>query len=384
MKEEPILPGLEGIVATQTSICDIDTEKCTLIYRGYEVGELAEKSTFEEVAYLLLYVHLPRRTELEAFRERLSKNREVPGEVYDLFRKVPPEAHPMDLLRCGVSLLGVYDPDREDNSREAELRKAERLIAQIPTLIAAAHRLPRGLELPEPNSDLSHAGNLLSMITGKVPDELSTRVIDSSLIIYAEHELNASTFSARVTASTGSDLHSAIVSAIGTLKGPLHGGATEKAMEMLLQIGEPEKAERWVLEALSRKERIMGFGHRVYRKGDSRARYMKELVRPLGEQRGEPKWYQMAEKIEAVMLREKHLFPNVDFYSAIAYHLLGLPPELYTSLFVAGRIAGWSTHVLEQHEKNRLIRPRSRYIGPRGLRYVPLEEREKGGASSPR
>jgi 2-methylcitrate synthase/citrate synthase II len=367
-------PGLEGVIGGQTAISHLaDTG---LYYRGYSIQDLAERATFEEVAYLLLMGELPTREELADFRAELAAERAVPPAVLQLLATIPPLASSMDALRTGISFLAHFDPDEDDDSHGANVRKAVRLLAKIPTLIGARHQLDFERSPLEPKPELSHAANLLYLITGKVPDELAERVMDRSLILYAEHEFNASTFAARVTVSTLSDLHSGITSAIGALKGPLHGGANEAAMETLLQVAEPERAEAWVMDALARKERIMGFGHRVLRGGDSRARILKEWGLRLAEQKGDRKWSRIADTMETVMAREKGLYPNVDFPCGWTYYLLGLPVELYTPIFVASRTAGWSAHIIEQLDNNRLIRPRSEYTGPAAREFVPLERRE--------
>lgn len=368
-----VYPGLEGVLAGESAICDVEETTGGLLYRGYPIGELAEQATFEEVAYLLLMGKLPNRKELSGFSEALARARTLSESARRFLKTVSPGANPMDFLRTAVSFLGLEDPDRSSNEHPANLRKAIRLIAQIPSLLAAFRSAPEAP--PEPDPGLSHAANLLYLITGRRPDPFSAKVMEVSLILYAEHEFNASTFAARVTASSLSDLHSAITSAIGSLKGPLHGGANEAVMKMLLEIGGIENAERFLHDRLSRKERIMGFGHRVLKTGDIRSDIIKRYARELGEKKNDRKWYDLSRWIEEKMAREKGLRPNLDFYSASAYYLLGLPIEFDTPLFVCSRIAGWSAHVLEQHDHNRLIRPRCRYTGPRDLRYLPIESR---------
>ena len=368
-------PGLEGVIAGETSISEIDVERATLAYRGYDIRELAVKSTYEETAYLLLNGELPTAAQLAEFDERLRSSREVPAEVIDLYAKAPPRAHSMDLLRTGVSAMGMHDPDAWDNSHAANMRKAERIIAAMPTLVALGHRVPHGLPPIGPRADLPAAENFLYMLQGVLPAGPAGSIFNSSLIIYAEHEFNASSFSARVTASTLSDIHSGITSAVGTLKGPLHGGANEAVMKMLLDIGQVGDAERWVMDALARKERIMGFGHRVYKYGDSRAPILRDASREICESAGYCRWHEMSLKVEEVVKREKGLLPNVDFYSAPIYYLMGLPVETYTPIFAMARSAGWCSHVIEQLDNNRLIRPGSIYKGKRGLTYRPIGER---------
>jgi len=368
-------PGLEGVIAGQTAISEIDEARASLAYRGYDIKDLAVKSTYEETAYLLLYGALPDKAQLSEFEGQLKAARGVPGEVVDLFRKLPVKSHSMDILRTGVSMLGLYDPAGWDNSHDANMNKAVRIIAGMPTLIALGHRLTHRQKPVEPRDDLTHAENFLHMLLGTPPDGPKGRIFDSSLIIYAEHEFNASSFSARVTSSTLSDMYSAITSAVGTLKGPLHGGANEAVMKMLLEIGRPEDAEGWLMDALARKERIMGFGHRVYKHGDSRAPILREASREICEFEGYCRWHDISLKVEEVVKREKGLLPNVDFYSAPVYYLLGLPVETFTPIFAMARAAGWCSHVVEQLDNNRLIRPASIYTGKRGLDYVPIEKR---------
>jgi 2-methylcitrate synthase/citrate synthase II len=365
-------PGLEGVIAGETAISAVSD---TLTYRGYEIHELAERSTFEEVASLLLCGELPKQAALHEFTRELSAERALPEPVVAMLRTVPPAASAMDVLRSGVSMLAHFDPETEENSHAANVRKAMRVLAKVPTIVAYRHRIVHGQEPVEPRPDLSHAANLLAMIHGKEPQPLAARLMDVSLILYAEHEFNASTFAARVTVSTLADLHAGLTSAIGTLKGPLHGGANEKAMEMLLAIGEPSAAEAWVRGALARKERIMGFGHRVYKHGDTRAQILKGWTEKLAQETGQTKWTQIAQIVEDVVRQEKGLLPNVDFPCGPAYYMLGLPVELYTPIFVAARTSGWSAHVIEQLDNNRLIRPRSQYIGPEARPYVPIEQR---------
>ncbi len=367
-------PGLEGVIAGQTAVCQI--LETGLYYRGYAIQDLAEGATFEEVAYLLLLGELPNRSQLAAFRDQLNRERAVPAEVLRILRELPLHASPMDALRTGVSSLAAFEPELEDNSHDANVRKAVRLLAKVPTLIGAREAFRAGRQPADPDPGRSHAANLLLQITGRAPDELAARVMDVSSILYAEHELNASTFAARVTVSTLADLHAGIVSAIGTLKGALHGGANERAMETLLAIGDPERAEAWVMDALARKERIMGFGHRVLRHGDTRARILGGWGQRLAQETGEMRWSRTAQILETVMEREKGLKANVDFPCGWVYYLLGLPVEVFTPIFVASRVSGWAAHVIEQLDDNRLIRPRSEYLGPEaGRRFVPLAER---------
>ena len=370
-----VLPGLEGVIADKTHISQVDPEKIELTYRGYNINDLANHATFEEVAYLLLMDGLPTRTQLDAFCAELAANRALPDWVIDVLRLHPKTASPMDLLRSGVSALGAADADVNDNSYDANLCKAKRLIGQIATLIPASHRIQNGQEPIVPRTDLGHAANLLYMLNGQEPANNAVKALDVSLTLYAEHGFNASTFTGRVIASTRSDMHSAIGGAIGALKGDLHGGANEKAMQMLLGIGDVEKAEAYVCDKLAKHERIMGFGHRVYRHGDSRVPIMSRFSKELGDRLGITKWSEMAEIMTDVMLHEKGLHPNVDFPCAYTYYLLGIPIELYTPFFVAARIVGWTAHIIEQHIEDRLIRPTSMYEGRTGVQWVPIDER---------
>lgn len=371
-------PGLEGIIAAETSICAIT--EAGLTYRGYPVADLVAHCSFEDVAYLLLYGELPDPEEANRFRAELFAARQLPGALPQALRAIPPEIAPMDALRTAVSLQSHFDPDVTGSSREANLRKAVRLLAQIPGLIGEWQRRRADSAPPAAGNspDESHAAYLLRQVTGRVPDPDEARLLDASLILYAEHELNASTFAARVVASTLSDLHSGVVAGIGALKGPLHGGANEKAMEVLLEVGEPENAEAWVRDRLARKERIMGFGHRVVRQGDSRAIILRDLGAELAEKRKDTRWLRIADTIQAVVEQEKGLKPNLDFPCAWSYRMLGIPIDLYTPLFVAARVVGWSAHMLEQWEHNRLIRPRAEYTGP-ALRRVT----QRAAAGSP-
>ncbi len=365
-------PGLEGVVAGETAISTITGG---LEYRGYSVEQLADQATFEETAYLLLRGELPKPTELESFRVRLIEQAELPEQVLQTLRRLPAEASMMDIMRTGTSLLAHWDPDAGDDSREANVRKAERLLAQLPIVLAAARRLREGKEPVPPLPGLSLAGNQLYMLTRVEPSPAWERAMDISLILYAEHEYNASTFAARVICSTLSDLHSAVTGAIGALKGPLHGGANERVLEVLQKVGSADRAEGWIRNALASKQRIMGFGHRVYKDGDPRAAYLKSWCAQLAVETGHEDMEQMADVIERIVREEKKLPPNLDWPSARLYHYLNLPVELYTPLFVVSRVAGWSAHVIEQLANNRLIRPRANYIGPASRKFVPLADR---------
>lgn len=373
--EKPYSPGLEGIAAGITRICEVNPEKQKLTYRGYDIEELAAQSTYEEVAYLLLNGELPTKTGLAAFSLKLISERKLPPSLYQMLKLMPRSVEPMDGIRTGVSFLGGTDPDVSDNSHDANLRKAIRLIAQMATMVAAHYRMSAGLAPVEPSSDLPHAANLFYMIAGRRPEEVEARALDVTLILYAEHTFNASTFTARVIASTLADMHAAVSGALSALKGPLHGGANERVMEMLLEIGDPSMAEEWITKALREKRRIMGFGHRIYKWGDSRVPTLRRIGNDLSERLGEKRWVEIAEIVERVMEREKGLYPNADFPCACVYYMLGLPTPLYTPIFAVSRVAGWAAHVLEQHGDNRLIRPDSLYRGHTNRSYAPIDQR---------
>jgi 2-methylcitrate synthase/citrate synthase II len=373
----PYSPGLEGVPAGESAICLVDEGDLGLRYRGYAVKDLAEQASFEEVAYLLLFGKLPARAELTGFSARVRDDASLPSAVVAFAELVPPTAHRMDVLRTGVSLLGMVDPDAADGSREANLRKATRLLAQLPLLIAATSRLHRPRDVRS-GAALGFAGTLLYLLTGRRGTEQAeamARGLDVSLTLYAEHEFNASTFAARVAASTMTDLHAAVTAAVGTLKGPLHGGANEAVAAMLEEVRSPERAEPWVRQALSEKRRVMGFGHRVLKHGDPRSLIIQREAERLSRMCGDRRWYDTAACIERIMHEEKGLHPNLDFYTAVSYLLMGIPRDLYTPLFVCSRLAGWCAHVIEQQAHNRLIRPRALYTGPPAREYVPLDQR---------
>jgi len=373
----PLKAGLEDVIVSPSEICFIDGHKGRLLYRGFDVDDLVAYSTFEEVVYLLWQGRLPSRKELDAHVKALAStaNRKLPPKVLAMLKLFPKKTTPMEILRTGVSALSAFDPDAEDNSREATLRKSVRLTAQMPTLVAAWERIRRGKAPVAPNPRLNLAANFLYMVSGKKPTPLAAKTFDVALILHADHEFNASTFAARVTAGTLSDLHSAIVSGIATLKGPLHGGANEQVMRMVEKIKDPEKAEAWIRKALVDKARIMGFGHRVYRVEDPRAKHLRRLASELGQQVGNTSYVQILDTVARVMSAEKHIFPNVDLYSGAAYAAMGIPTDQFTPIFALSRVSGWAAHVLEQHGNNRLIRPRSEYTGPTDLKYIPLAER---------
>ena len=370
--------GLEDIVATSSSICFIDGERGILAYRGYDIHDLAPKATFEEVCYLLWHGRLPNRAELGELQSQFAAARPLPDGVIRLLRQLPP-GEAMDTLRTLTSALAHYDRDAADESPAANYRKAVRLTAQIGTLVATIGRVEQNLGTIDPDPVMGFAANFLYQLTGKRPDALAVRAFDCALVLHADHELNASTFAARVAAATLTDIHSAIVGGIGALKGPLHGGANAEVMKMLLDFGEtasPEKVESAIREKLAKKEKIPGFGHRVYKTMDPRAVHLRQLSKDLGKRSGHSHWVEMSERIEALVKGEKKLNPNVDFYSASMYYALEIPVSLYTPIFAVSRTSGWTAHVLEQYANNRLIRPRAEYTGPPVPQpWVPLEQR---------
>ena len=376
--------GLEGTVATSSAICYLDGDRGVLAYCGYDIHDLARHATFEEVCYLLWHRRLPTRAELGDLQSQLVAARALPEPLLRLTRTLPlphagSDGHGMDLLRTLTSALAHYDPDASNDSATANYRKAVRLTAQLGSIVATLGRMAAGGGPISPDLALGHAANFLYMLTGDRPGGLATRAFDIALILHADHELNASTFAARVAAATLTDIHSAIVAAIGTLKGPLHGGANADVMRLLLEIGAtapPEKAEEIIRAKLARKEKIPGFGHRVYHTEDPRATHLRQMSKELTTKAGQPIWYEMSQRIEALVKAEKKLNPNVDFYSASTYHALGIPVDLFTPIFAVSRISGWTAHVLEQYTNNRLIRPRAEYIGPSyPQRYIALEHR---------
>lgn len=366
--------GLEDVVAGKSRICWVDGIDGRLIYQGYDIHDLVN-GTFEETAYLLWHGDLPTRAQLDALNKELTASRALPAPIHAMIQSLPKSANPMDTLRTGVSALGIYDPDAGDNSQPANRRKAVRLTAQMATIVAGIDRARNGAPLIAPDPTLSHAANFLYMLTGRRPDETAARALDIALILHADHELNASTFAARVTVATLSDMHSAITSGIGALKGPLHGGANEVVMRLLLKIGEPSRVIPTVAEMLAKGQKISGFGHRVYKTEDPRATHLRKMSEALCRQIGQPKWYEMSRMIEQYMLEHKHLHCNVDFYSATCYYAMGIPIDLFTPVFAVSRISGWSAHVLEQLADNRLIRPRAEYVGPADRTYVPIDKR---------
>ncbi|WP_257346551.1 citrate synthase [Pseudalkalibacillus decolorationis] len=366
--------GLEGIVATTSSVSSIIDG--VLTYRGYNIDDLAEHASFEETVYLLWYGKLPTEKELAEFKGKLSSQYAVPSEVMDMLKQYPlNDIHPMAGVRTAVSSLGLYDEKADDMSEEANLNKSISLLAKLSTIVAAFSRLRDGKEIIEPKENLSYAGNFLYMLNGNEPDEISEKAINKALVLHADHELNASTFTARVCVATLSDLYSGVTAAIGALKGPLHGGANERVMKMLSEIGEVENTESYLKDALERKEKVMGFGHRVYKDGDPRAKHLREMSKQLTGITGETKWYEMSLKLDELMTNQKGLLPNVDFYSASVYHSLGIKHDLFTPIFAMSRVSGWLAHILEQYDNNRLIRPRAEYIGPPKQEFIPIEKR---------
>jgi citrate synthase len=370
-------PGLEGVIGGVTSISDIISETSTLVYRGYNVHDLASQGSFEETAHLLLKGHLPNEAELTEFKAELVKARFVPGAVYDALKTQPSSIHPMDATRLGFDAAAAADPDYAAPATDgaANLRKAIRIVGMASTIVGASQRVRNGKPIVEPDASHSIAQNFLHTMSGESPDAETAHVLDSSLTLYAEHGYNASTFACRVCVATLSDLYSGVVTGIGTLHGPLHGGANEEAMKMLEEIGSPDKAEAWIRDALATKKKIMGFGHREYKKQDPRAIYMTKVAKELGVRKGQTKWGEIADILENIMATEKNIHPNVDFPAAYAYFLLGIPIDLYTPIFVIARTSGWTAHMCEQLANNRLIRPKCIYEGPEHVDFVPLANR---------
>lgn len=370
--------GLEGVIAAITSLSCIDGEEGILIYRGIPIEAIAKNSTFEETAYFLLFGKLPTRVELDNFIGDLKEHRKLSQEEIRLIESFPKDSHPMDALRTSVSIMGLYDPSKGSGSRETNLRIGIRIISKMPSVIAAFDRMRNGKDIIPPNDSLGHAANFLYMLKGKIPDEEDARTFDVALILHEDHGLNASTFASMVTASTLSDMYSSIVSGIGTLKGPLHGGANERVLKMLNEIGKVERAEKYIMNAITQHRKIMGFGHRVYKAYDPRAKILKDFAEKISKKHKEMTLIQIGEKIEKVMIRElskKGIFPNVDFYSGIVYHFLGIPTDIFTPIFAMARVVGWVSHIIEYTQANRIFRPRGIYNGPIDVEYVPIEER---------
>jgi citrate synthase len=382
--------GLRGVKVADTRISDVDGEKGNLVFRGFNIRDLVSNSTFEEVSYLLLYDHLPGREALKSFQSELAAEREIPEAVYGLMKQVPSGMHPMDILQATVPILAGYDPQLQDESKEANLKKASRLIAKLPTLVAAWDRIRKGREPLPPRPDLTHAGNFLFMLKGSTPDPETARDFDVCLILHAEHSFNASTFAGREVASTHAHLYASIVAAIGALSGELHGGANSEVMRMLLEIGEVNRVSSWVSEKLRRGGKIMGMGHAVYRTEDPRATILRRISNRLADRSGDRKWFELTRAIEASTkeefrkLKGREIYPNVDFYSASVYHMMGIPRDLFTPVFAISRMAGWSAHIIEEkfaeaQPKPELYRPDSDYVGNycglQGCEYIPIEER---------
>ena len=373
----PVSPakGLDGVVAATTRLSDVQGDVGQLIYCGYDINELAGKVTYEEVIHLLHHDHLPNRAELDELKGLLCQKRELPKGVIDMIKSFPKDTPPMHVIRTAVSALGCFDPDCDNTSMDENRLKALRLIARIPIITAYFHRVRQGKKLVPPEPSLGEAANFLYLMDGEKPSQEMESTMDMCYVLHADHGMNASTFSARVTISTLSDMYSAITSAIGTLKGPLHGGANEGVIKMLQEIGSLDNVDAYIADALAQKKKIMGIGHRVYKTLDPRAPHLKRMAQILSAKIGEPKWIQMSDRIAEIMLKEKNLHANVDFYSATVYYSLGIPIDLFTPIFAIARTAGWTAHVLEQLADNRLIRPQSLYAGPVGLKVVPLDQR---------
>ena len=373
----PVSPakGLDGIVAATTRLSDVQGDVGQLIYCGYDINELAGKVTYEEVIHLLHHDHLPNRAELDELKGLLAIKRDLPKGVVDMLKSFPKDTPPMHVIRTAVSALGCFDPDSDNNSMDESRLKALRLIARIPIITAYFHRVRQGKKLLPPEPSLGEAANFLYLMDGEKPSQEMESTMDMCYVLHADHGMNASTFSARVTISTLSDMYSAITSAIGTLKGPLHGGANEGVIKMLQEIGSLDNVDAYIADALAQKKKIMGIGHRVYKTLDPRAPHLKRMAQILSAKIGEPKWIQMSERIAEIMLKEKNLHANVDFYSATVYYSLGIPTDLFTPIFAIARTTGWTAHVLEQLADNRLIRPQSLYAGPVGLKVAPIDQR---------
>ena len=368
--------GLRDVYMDRTEASFIDGKVGKLLYRGYNIDDLAQNSTFEETVYLLLYSELPTRSQLAEFDELLKANRSLPEQVVDIIR-ITKDAHPMDVLRTAVSALAAFEPEVDDNSTEAVLRKGIRLTAQGPTIVATHARIREGKEPVEPDPNLSHAGNFLYMLFGEHPDPQDVRLIDKDFVLHAEHGVNASSFGARVAASTVADLHCAITTGIAVLKGPSHGGAAEEVMKMALDIGNEENAEPYVRNLLSNGGRVMGFGHRVYRAVDPRSVHLQDDAKALGERKGQPKWFSILQEVMEAMqpYSRRGICQNVDFFSGAIYYLMEIPDDLFISIFAMGRIPGWTVQVIEQFNNNILLRPRLLYVGPMDLEYVPIDQR---------
>jgi 2-methylcitrate synthase len=372
---EMVKKGLDGVVVDSTSVSEVNPAMNSLIYRGYTVQDLCESATFDEVAYLLWNGELPNKSQLETFQKAERNYREITPALTSVIRQFPKSAHPMDTVRTGLSFLAMEDNRIWESDPKTNLDKALQIFAKAPTIIASDYRCRKGKDPIAPRKDLGYSENFFNMCFGQIPNAEVIKAFDVSMILYAEHSFNASTFTARVVTSTMSDLYSAIVAAIGSLKGPLHGGANEQVMHMMKEIGDPNKARAWMIDAIEKKKKVMGFGHRVYKSGDSRVPTMKKYMVKLAESMNETKWVQMYNDLETVMIEKKNIHPNLDFPSAPAYYMMGFDIDMFTPLFVMSRITGWAAHVMEQTANNRIIRPLSEYVGPPGRKVTPLASR---------
>jgi citrate synthase len=367
--------GLRGVVVGASTVSDVVGDKGELIYQGYNIHDLAAHSTFEEVAFLLWNKRLPNRTELDQLKQRFGETYAVPREVFDVIKQIPRDSDPIDTLRTAVSALESYDKTARDISNANSREIATKLTGQFATLVAAVDRIRNGKDPIDPLRNANVATNFLYMLKGEMPSEHDAKLFDVCLILHADHELNASTFTARVVAGTLATVYASVVAAIGALSGPLHGGANTAVMKTLLEIGELDNVEAYVKKALAEKRKMMGFGHAVYKTEDPRATHLRKFSKEMGERAGNTKWYEMSRKVEEVMMREKGLYPNVDFFSASTYYMMDIPLDLFTPIFAVSRITGWTAHILEQYADNKLIRPRAEYVGPRNVNYVPIDER---------
>ena len=367
--------GLRGVVVGASTVSDVVGDKGELIYQGYNIHDLAAHSTFEEVAFLLWNKRLPNRTELDQLKQRFGETYAVPREVFDVIKQIPRDSDPIDTLRTAVSALESYDKTARDISNVNSREIATKLTGQFATLVAAVDRIRNGKDPIDPLRNANVATNFLYMLKGEMPSEHDAKLFDVCLILHADHELNASTFTARVVAGTLATVYASVVAAIAALSGPLHGGANTAVMKTLLEIGELDNVEPFVKRALAEKRKMMGFGHAVYKTEDPRATHLRKFSKEMGERAGNTKWYEMSRKVEEVMMREKGLYPNVDFFSASTYYMMDIPLDLFTPIFAVSRITGWTAHILEQYADNKLIRPRAEYVGPRNVKYVPIDER---------
>jgi citrate synthase len=372
---QPQAAGLRGVVVSDTRVSYVDGVVGKLIYRGIDIHDLARNATFEEVAYLLWFGALPTKQHLDAFRSDLASRRTLPVPILQILKEIPKTAAPMDVLRTAVSAIGLFDPNAKDISPAANIEKAKRLTASFPTILAAFHRISQGEQPVAPRPDLDSAANFLYMFTGTQPDPQAAKVLDVALVLHADHGMNASTFATIVTAGTRADLYGAITSAIATLKGPLHGGANEGVITNLMEIGDPDRIESWVAQKLAKHEKIMGFGHAVYKTNDPRAVELKQIAKEAGARAGSTKWVDMTERLEKAVWDQRQLYANVDLYSASTYYALGIPPSFFTPVFAMSRVSGWCAHAFEQYASDTLIRPGEHYVGPKTVRYVPIAER---------